>query len=617
MLQKEDKKPWEKGGNRRQHPSEDGVGEDDQKKSRLQGAAEQGGAGEKETKQRSGEWKGLDALSVGYFRRVGDRLGQAFEDDEERGMFVENVLAEVKGKAKVVAMDKTGSVTLQQLMPLASLDQVGAVLAELWTGKEEESAAYKAMSCDRCAGHVVESALRQMCRWTDSPEEVEAGALESQVLLLSAAVRQDPVEFIKHLYGSHAVRTLLHVLAGCVPPPRIDTRPGAKGKPGPPLLTDFEAPVSFWYEFKSLTEELMTNVNVSVADTVASVVFQIMLTVAHRKRPKLCRKLLAGIAEYLGTRSAAPGTSPLLVFLKDQASSRLLEVVFKLSSKALLRQLYRDHLRGHLVDLALHKIANFPVQRLVAASANLKVFSKVFDELNEGLEPILATGHMGVIVQLADSCAESGQKQGELMQHLLSAFHCEEPATRQACCLPLFLSLLTHEVYYASETAEGDLKKEVPLSSICYHGSRLVQALARFQDRSLLMGSLRALAPADLATLSSDPAGSHVMQALITLSSDKGRGKILRRMEGQFVQIACSRTGSRLLEAAWNSASVSQREGIAAELAPSETRLRSDQFARHVWSNFALSHFVSRRPRWKEIQTGESKKRKLFNDIIA
>ena len=65
------------------------------------------------------------------------------------------------------------------------------------------------------------------------------------------------------------------------------------------------------------------------------------------------------------------------MFLKDQASSRLLEVVFKLSSKALLRLLYRDHLRGHLVDLALHKIANFPVQRLVAASANHKVVGMV------------------------------------------------------------------------------------------------------------------------------------------------------------------------------------------------------------------------------------------------
>ncbi|KAG7250343.1 hypothetical protein CRUP_000034, partial [Coryphaenoides rupestris] len=87
-------------------------------------------------------------------------------------------------------------------------------------------------------------------------------------------------------------------------------------------------------------------------------------------------------------------------------------------------------------------------------------FSKVFDELNEGLEAILAAGHMGVITQLADSCAQSGERQAELTQHLLSAFHCEEPAARQACCLPLFLSLLTYEVYYHSETAGGDVKPE-------------------------------------------------------------------------------------------------------------------------------------------------------------
>ncbi|KAG7258624.1 hypothetical protein CRUP_028876 [Coryphaenoides rupestris] len=503
-------------------------------------------------------------------------------------MFVENVLAEVKGKAKLVAMDKTGSVTLQQLLPLASLDQVGAVLAELGAVEKEEkkkkkkkeeeeeesseAVGFKAVSCDRCGGHVVESALRQMSRWTDSPEEEsEAGVLETQVLALSDAVRREPVDFIRHTHGSHAVRTLLHVLAGCVAPPRADTRTAKPSGPSPPAPpADYEAPVSFWYEFRSLSEVLMAN---------------------------------------------------------DQASSRLLEVVFQLSSKPLLRLLYRNHLRGHLVDLALHKIANFPVQRLVAASANHKVFSKVFDELNEGLEAILAAGHMGVIIQLADSCAQSGERQAELTQHLLrrtwlfyslkQAFHCEEPAARQACCLPLFLSLLTYEVYYHSETAGGDVKPEVPLSSVCYHGSRLVQALARFRDRSLLMGSLRALTPGDLAALAADPAGSHVLQALLAVSSDKGRGKILRRLEGQYVQIACSRTGSRLLEAAWNIASVSQRESIAGELAPSEARLRSDQFARHVWAKFALSHFVSRRPRWKEIQTGESKKRKLFNDILA
>lgn len=152
---------------------------------------------------------------------------------------------------------------------------------------------------------------------------------------------------------------------------------------------------------------------VSVTDAVASAVFQTMLSVCHRKRPKLCKQLLKRITEYLTTRSAAPGVrsettfvlvfffftllfrneslccetlhnrclcffcvclfSPLLVFLKDQASSRLIETIIQLSHKSLLCDLYKNHLKGQLVDLALHPIANFPIQRLTAASAKYKL----------------------------------------------------------------------------------------------------------------------------------------------------------------------------------------------------------------------------------------------------
>ncbi|XP_017276289.1 nucleolar protein 9 isoform X2 [Kryptolebias marmoratus] len=539
-------------------------------------------------------------------------------------MFVENVLSEVKGKAALVVMDQTGSVTLQQLLPLSSPKQVGEVLLEL---DAESGSGFKAVSCDRCGGHVVESALRQMSRWnetqkdpratTEEEEEEESSELlEAQVLSLSQAVRDNIADFIRHVHGSHVVRTLLHVLGGCLGPPRTDARPGGKDRRCAPPLTDFEIPTSFWYELKSLTETLMENINLSVTDAVASAVFQTMLTVCHRKRPKLCKQLLKRTMEYLTGLSSAPGVSPLLVFLKDQASSHLIETIIQLSHKPLLRDLYNNHLKGHLVDLALHPIANFPVQRLTAASASYKLFPRLFDELVQGVEAILAAGHMGVIVQLAESCAESGEKQDDIMQCLLRAFHCAEPGSRHVSCLPLFMSLLTYEVYYHSETAEGSIQKEVPLTSICYHGSRLVQALAKFKERSLLLSSLRTLSPADLLTLASDPAGSHVLQALITTSSDKGRGKILKRLEGQLVQMACSRLGSRVLEAAWNSASVSQRQSIAQELAPCESQLRSDQFARHVWAKFALSHFVHRRAHWQEIQTGESKKRKLFSDIL-
>lgn len=61
--------------------------------------------------------------------------------------------------------------------------------------------------------------------------------------------------------------------------------------------------------------------------------------------------------------------SPLIVFLKDQASSRLIERVLQLCHKALLRDIYKNHLRGQLVDLSLHPIANFTIQRLTAATA--------------------------------------------------------------------------------------------------------------------------------------------------------------------------------------------------------------------------------------------------------
>ncbi|XP_028988450.1 nucleolar protein 9 [Betta splendens] len=615
MLAKPEERQSQKegGGNKRRHHGD-----------RQEG-------GEKRTKGEKDAGEGedkvmvhLDAPSVGYFRRVGERLAEGFEDNEEREMFVENVLSEVKGKASLVAMDRTGSITLQRLLPLSSPQQVGEVLLELGG---ESGSDFKAVCCDRCGGHVVESAVRQASRWMESSqkdssdakeeeEEESCGVLEAQVLSLSQVIRDDCAEFIKHVHGSHVVRTVLNVLAGCVGPPRIESRPGCKDRYVAPKLTDFELPTSFWYELKSLTETLMENINLSVTDTVASAVFQSMLTVCHRKRPKLCNQLLRRITEYLTSHSAAPGVSPLLVFLKDPVSSHLIETIIQLSRKSLLRNLYKNHLRGQLVDLALHPIANFPIQRLTAASAKYKMFLGLFDELVQGLEAILAAGHMGVIVQLAESCGESEEKQDELMQCLLHAFHCAEPGSRHVTCLPLFMSLLTYEVYYHTDTAEGNTQPEVPLSSICYHGSRLVQALAKFKNRSLLLSSLRTLTPADLLTLATDPSGSHVLQALVTSCSDKGRGKVLKRLEGLYVRMACSRLGSRVLEAIWSSASISQRQSIAQELAPSESQLRSDQFARHVWAKFALSHFIHRRANWQEIQSGESKKRKLFSDFL-
>lgn len=75
MLAKgEEKKPQKGGGKKRRHPGDDVKREEKKTK---------GGDGEKG--QGDGGKKRLDALSVGYFRRVGERLSEGFEDNEERG----------------------------------------------------------------------------------------------------------------------------------------------------------------------------------------------------------------------------------------------------------------------------------------------------------------------------------------------------------------------------------------------------------------------------------------------------------------------------------------------------------------------------------------------------
>lgn len=117
------------------------------------------------------------------------------------------------------------------------------------------------------------------------------------------------------------------------------------------------------------------------------------------------------------------------------------------------------------------------------------------------------------------------------------------------------------------------------------------------------MNSLHALSWSDLRTLGTDSAGSHALQALVTSASDKGRGKFLRKLEVKhiqtllrskrwhvdeihwkclwqelYVQLACSRCGSRLLEAVWNSATISQRQSIAEKLGMFDSYLTAEIF---------------------------------------
>ena len=68
-------------------------------------------------------------------------------------------------------------------------------------------------------------------------------------------------------------------------------------------------------------------------------------------------------------------------------------------------------------------------------------FLKVFDELMEGMEAVLAAGHMGVIVQLTESCVEREEKQAQMMRCLLTVSGNTKWGFQQRVQLPYILGI--------------------------------------------------------------------------------------------------------------------------------------------------------------------------------
>ncbi|XP_067881777.1 nucleolar protein 9-like isoform X2 [Heterodontus francisci] len=529
--------------------------------------------------------------TVGYFRRVGDALEQGFEEKEEKDLFIANVLEEVWGQELNLCTHASVSIVLERLLGHCGGPHLRRFLGALRPH-------YAQLSCHRCGAHVVQTALLQAARLGGQLQAVEeetsdGGSLEALIRELSASIRERLLDCARDAQGSFVLRTLLQVLGGTV----LSTE-DRKRNPRQKAARVF------------------------VTHPIASPVLQVALRVLSRKLPAVSGELCGAVIKYLGSLGQAEGCSPLLVFLKDKVSSRLLENIIQASDKKLFRKLYKSHFRGQLVSLALHPIANYTVQRLLAASPSQKLFSKLFDELCPALEDILAQGHMGIITELVAACVKHKEKQQAMLMRLYQAFHCYEPASRRLACVPLVVSLLTYEVFYnldgEDSTTEYQPSEEKRLEAVSYHGSLLMQHLLHFDEPAAVVRSMAAVSQGDHIRLACDQAGSHVYDALLTSStvSGKQRRKIIRKLTGQFAQLACDKYGSRVLDQIWKSVPIGMKRSIAEELAGRERELQSDPIGCWIARNFALAHFQKRRRLWDEYQVAESKRRKMFAELL-
>ncbi|XP_071885862.1 nucleolar protein 9 isoform X2 [Anas platyrhynchos] len=491
---------------------------------------------------------GLEGDVAAYFRRALETLQEGLSP-EELDLFAPNVLEEAAAAGAGAALDPSGSRLLEALLPRAPAAALSRVLSPLVGGLGGP------------AGHplgarVLEAALRRVPEVLGSEREV-LGQLEEAVRRQAEAVRGEALAFARHPNGSFVLRALLRALGGCpggdpphhppegAEPKRKGAEPVPKGaEPKPkgagPALKGAGLPPSFPLLLEQLAEILEENLPSLVSPPCASLCLQAALEALRHSQSAACARLCQALIGYLVPPGHAPGESPLVSALEDAQRGRLVEALFGAAGPRCLRGLFREHLRGRLLGVATHRLANHGLQRLLD-HAPRDVVGEVLEELGPALQQPLGRGHPGVLTALAGACRRHPPLQPLALRRLL------------------------------------ELSVTVP-------GSLLLQHLLHFSDPGPVLEALEALHPPALAALALSPPGSRVWDALLSAPSvpPRTRRRLLRKLKGRFLSLACHRNGSRVLDAIFASASPRACAAIAAELAPQRPALLRDPHGRGV-----------------------------------
>ena len=80
-------------------------------------------------------------------------------------------------------------------------------------------------------------------------------------------------------------------------------------------------------------------------------------------------------------------------------------------------------------------------------------------ELLPYLEDLLALGHMGVVVRMAEVAIRFMIKQKKMLKALLRAFHCEGKVERSSAVV-LISSLTTYEIFFGTKPEPDEKEKD-------------------------------------------------------------------------------------------------------------------------------------------------------------
>jgi uncharacterized membrane protein YgcG len=620
---------------------------------------------------------------------------EVVREAEMRAEVVGTVVEQLKGQEVHCARHVFGSVALARVLRAASDAQRTRVVSPLLSRAEPF-----ALLSDKYGSHVVEEIIALGAR-QESMADPEAGLAQVLVAFvdrLAEPLSSGPVPLVacmRDRYATHPVRALLRVLSGRPFAPRGTEGPSKPGQreagsampPGPQEATGQDAsrapvPSAYAEALLRAADAVLSHgradgqgIRQLLSHTVASPVLSELIEAlpegcpqsdalisallkwaadgapteqpAERVRAKGAAKAGKATEAARGGGLATPPPPEAVEWVRElsrePAGSRALEAVLNSAAGTWWARIH-SAVRGSVLEMAQHPLANFVVQAMAARAPKQRDLKLLLAELCPGMPALLAS-RAGVVWRLAQACARLGGGGAILLDALAATCPAtdrlrENDAGEAGGDGGALANLILAIGAYGGGSGSGGrggrgqggqgnggrggagqgggsggrdaaggprdahLGGGVVVGNL---GSRILEALLSlpYSQSGAALRSLNSLPAHELLDLARHPVGSRAVEAALKAGgggADQVRQPMLAVLCAGPAKLVRSRAGCFVLGAAFDAAPAELQEQLLSGLLQSEAELRATSHGNSLTRRLRLEHFKSHPGSWAAMQ---------------
>ncbi|ETK87630.1 hypothetical protein L915_07967 [Phytophthora nicotianae] len=571
----------------------------------------------------------LEPDTLSYLKEVTEMLTQQGEDStaDDVELLLWNVLEELAPRAASAASDRHAGELLEVFLPKMSdaqlrflLHKMAGYMSHLWT--------------NRYSSHVLQHLLSRasvvVAKEVDGDEEEqnndeddrmkEIPPMSDVIINMVKEVENEWITLMNDVSASHVLRSVLAVLAG---KPLVPEKRGKKAKHRVVTFTEarpgkdgsevtYDVPGSFEKLFKELLAVLIESPTHELQNLLYDQNSGPLIASALKLAPsKSRRKLAERILQWEDEDACERGFYDLAA---DAVTSHLLEALFESGSDKFFSKVFQRCVRGKMLQLAEHNIANYVVQHAIKLVRTEALALEVLEELEASLWTLLSMGRPGVIWRVVEMCVKFKLHQKEVFEALVSAVAKQESKKPEAVRKNFVASLLNVQLSTSATSAKVQLN---------VMGAKIIEQMQQFEAGEYLTPLYKGILSfnsVQLMALAKDSTGSRCIVEPIWESKDPStawvREELYERFVGKFGTLAMDRLGAFSVMKCYEDLPLDKKEAVVHELLAVETQLSGSHFSQLVMNTCHLFEYKQSREKWEALYTKKQKIADLFKDVV-